>query len=141
MWRTLSLAATLAVFGQAAHAAPHYSTQGSVGPTYTAPPDAGVPVAHWSRPPSADAFSISYPDRAYQFSISGQVWLNCEVTAQGALRDCKVLSESPSGWDFGRSAVALAGRGRVDTESAGVSVVGQRVQLPINFNTSNAPPP
>lgn len=72
-----------------------------------------------------------YPARAAERGLSGSVVLVCTPTAEGRLRGCKVVSESPGNLDFGRAAVVMATRGRI-TVSAPVAV-GEPVQVGVPF--------
>jgi protein TonB len=51
-----------------------------------------------------------FPFRAQRQGVSGAVRLSCKVEARRA-RDCKVLSESPKGFGFGKAAISAVRTG------------------------------
>ena len=58
--------------------------------------------------------SPSWPREAGAAGIvSGEVVLNCAAGAEGRVSDCRVESESPRGYDFGREALAASSRARL----------------------------
>jgi protein TonB len=123
MWRTWSLATALLALSLPSHAQP---ASGAATPSPT-------PAAKWAQPPSAAAVDIAYPERAANFGVSGQATVNCLALAGGKLTDCRIVSETPSGADFGRAAVTLAPHGTIVTDYNGVSLVGKRIETTIGF--------
>lgn len=63
--------------------------------------------------------SAYYPDRAQRMNVTGVVLINCAADGQGVLNDCKVLSETPEGWDFGEAALRAARAGALRTTRTG----------------------
>src|SRR5690349_8548045 len=49
-----------------------------------------------------------YPERAQRLSMQGSAVMSCVVTADGFLKDCKVLEETPGGYGFGEAAIRMA---------------------------------
>lgn len=86
-----------------------------------APVRTGPPV--WEVAPAPD------------FPVSGlsqnqaRVVVNCVVQGDRRLGDCRVLSETPEGYGFGRAAIEGAQRATVSSEDA----VGRRVQFTVRF--------
>lgn len=70
--------------------------------------DAAIPVItrpDWlQRPHDLGAY---YPERARDRGREGEVVLDCLVGTDGRL-GCSVASETPTGWGFGRAALAIA---------------------------------
>ena len=62
----------------------------------------------WLKRPTAESLSSVYPTAARRKGLDGRASISCIVTIQGALRDCKVLSEDPVGYGFGGAAIALS---------------------------------
>ncbi|RZJ79148.1 MAG: energy transducer TonB, partial [Brevundimonas sp.] len=62
----------------------------------------------WARMPSGDQMARAYPSRAIGGNVQGAATLRCQVTANGGLTGCAVVSETPGGYGFGRAAVQLS---------------------------------
>jgi periplasmic protein TonB len=93
----------------------------------------GVGDVNWIREPSARDFARYFPDRALDDSQSGRVTLDCTIGGGGRL-DCSVVSESPTGYGFGRAAMNISRQVRVDpTLPDGSSAEGRRLSLPLSF--------
>lgn len=96
----------------------------------TGPVVATILNPHWlHRPSNLQAY---YPRRALQRNVEGVVQLDCRVTTTGNLQ-CVVISESPSGWDFGRAALRIAADHQMTPATRdGVPVEG-RYQMRVPF--------
>lgn len=82
----------------------------------------------WADPPRVD-----YPEAGARAPGStGRVVLSCRVRATRSLENCLILSETPEGYGFGRSALAGAGRARVSADTP----QGARVQFAVRFSPS-----
>jgi TonB family protein len=91
----------------------------------------------WIEQPSADDLTAAYPDRAFKDRPTGAVSVECKVSADGLLGDCKVLSESPKGQGFGSSAQYAAVYFRMPAATPdGKLTAGAIVRLSLRF----APP-
>ena len=89
----------------------------------------------WRSAPSASQVAATYPTRARPAKVSGQVLLNCAVGDQSRLEKCKVLSETPLGYDFGSAAMKLAADFVAPaTDSGGTSTKGDRTQITVAFD-------
>src|SRR5579871_3779862 len=62
----------------------------------------------YSKVPSADIFAHYYPDRAQRLMKEGMATLKCHITAEGALKDCRIAEESPLGFGFGAATVKMS---------------------------------
>lgn len=98
------------------------------------PPDlSGV---RWMHRPTQRDFQNAYPRRALYAGQQGHVTLSCTATGGGGL-DCSVSDESPRGYGFGRAALDLSRKFRLEpTTPDGRSVSGGRVDLPIEFRSN-----
>lgn len=87
----------------------------------------------WLRRPSN--LQRYYPARALRRGIEGDVTLDCAVTRAGAL-NCMVAEETPSGWDFGEAALAIAADHRMAPATRdGVSVEARyRMRVPFRID-------
>ena len=61
----------------------------------------------WTAVPSFEQVRAAWPAEAKGLT-SGQAALRCPMTAEGALKNCDVISEIPSGKGFGKAAKALS---------------------------------
>lgn len=66
-----------------------------------------VKPSEWRARPTGDMASRYYPDRAQRMEVGGRAVVDCRVTPEGKLEDCKVLSESPMEYGFGEAALRL----------------------------------
>ncbi|MDQ0464580.1 TonB family protein [Caulobacter ginsengisoli] len=119
-----------------AAASPAWSA-GTTPPVRTAPPKNRKPVItnpDWAALPSPDDIARYYPEHAMRNSISGRAVIGCFVSAEGLLTNCKVISESPPGEDFGAAAVRMAPAFRMKPKTLdGTPVEGAEVRIPIVF--------
>jgi protein TonB len=76
-----------------------------------------------------------YPRRAIERGVTGFVLLDCMVATSGLL-NCRVLSETPSGWGFSDAALRIAADHRMAPAMRdGVAVEGRyRMRVPFNLN-------
>lgn len=87
---------------------------------------------NWLRKPNGDDMARVYPDRAASNGIRGRATINCGVTARGALTQCRVVSETPEGEDFGAASLKLADKFRMSPISGDCqSAEGASVTLPL----------
>lgn len=86
----------------------------------------------WARAATFDDLAAAYPAKGA--GLEGYAVVHCQVRSAGELRNCVVVKETPEHRDFGRAALGLADRFRVDPTLAKTRVSGQMmVDLPIRF--------
>jgi TonB family protein len=100
------------------------------------PPPSGPPDltgVRWLHRPTQRDFDNAFPRRAAYAGARGHVTLDCTATGSGAL-DCSVAQEDPRGMGFGRAALDLSRKFRLEPMTPdGRSVAGGHVELPIEF--------
>jgi len=98
---------------------------------------AALPLSATAAPQTSPRAIRFYPPPALAAHTDGAVTLGCERTEHGALSECHLIDEMPSGQGFGAAALALAAR-----SAAGCGPwlpPTSRVERPIRFTFSAAP--
>jgi len=91
-------------------------------------------VPDWVRKPTRDDLLAVWPTSALKSGLSGEALINCAVTVQGALNDCIVTEETPTGLGFGAAAIALTPQFRMKPATwRGVPAVGM-ISMPVRFH-------
>lgn len=109
-----------------------------IAPVEKPRPPSVIAKPDWLRKPTPAQMMGAYPDRALRQNISGTARLSCKVTVTGAVRDCVVLSETPSEYGFGAAAVRVSKNFRMKPQTVdGQAVDGASVQIPLSFNLAD----
>ncbi len=91
--------------------------------------------AEWARQVSWEQIYAVHPARAHAANVSGKAVLTCVAARTGKLRSCRVTSETPSGWSFGRAALRLVPDLRVaPRRQNGVVIDNGEVYFTIRFD-------
>ena len=74
----------------------------------------------------------AYPENAARDGVGGAVVLACDITVTGGVGPCNVISESPSGFGFGKAALSRYFRMKPRTEN-GRPMNDVQVRIPFRF--------
>ncbi len=92
----------------------------------------------WLRKPTGSQIANVFPKKAISDGVAGKALIDCQVTAEGFLQNCQVLSESPKDYNFGLAGLQLAPQFRMTPKiRGGKAVPGGRVRIPINWGAPN----
>ncbi|WP_165184207.1 TonB family protein [Caulobacter soli] len=95
----------------------------------------------WVRKPTAEALATAFPTKALKTARAGKAVIQCQVTIEGFLDRCKVLTESPVDFGFGAAALQLAPQFKLSPKiRGGKPVAGGEVTIPINWDMSGLSP-
>lgn len=99
---------------------------GALGAGAASTQEAGKPPAaseqslpRWVKKPSGDDLGNAYPEMARRKGMSGRAVLECEVTAERALVNCAVVSESPASEGFGAAGLKVTRRFEIEPAKIG----------------------
>ncbi|USQ96325.1 TonB family protein [Caulobacter sp. RL271] len=98
---------------------------------FLAPGDANP---NWLRKPTGQDIANVFPKKAIDDGVAGKATIGCQVTTEGFLQNCKVLSESPKDYNFGAAGLQLTPQLRMTPKiRGGKAVPGGTVAIPINW--------
>jgi len=119
--------------------------RGTMTVTFTANPESitpnllfytsliNTPRMQWTRVPTAAEVYAAYPPAARRARIGGLAKLDCMVTIDGRLTDCRIADEEPSGQGFGTAALTLVPDLQAAPEPPPFAGRRFRVVVPIRF--------
>lgn len=93
--------------------------------------DASQPQRAWDVPPRPTAYD--FPRSAMRQSISGQAEIRCTLTQDVRPKDCVVQSETPEGYGFGRAALQVVRRARLNPRGIRAERIGTTYVVRVPF--------
>jgi TonB family protein len=88
----------------------------------------------WAKRPSAEDLVAVWPKAALASGRGGKTTLHCKVSRHGALYDCSVVSESPTGAGFGEAGLILTRQFLMrPARRNGQEIDGAEVSIPLVF--------
>jgi TonB family protein len=94
--------------------------------------------SEWAQLPSSEEFAAAYPSEAQRLGVTGRAVMRCQVSSQGSLSECRILSETPGGMGFGAAAIALAPKFLAKPDTRDGPARSKAIDVPIDFKL---PPP
>lgn len=70
-------------------------------------------------------------------AVDGRAEVSCTVQANGRLRDCRVLSETPEGQGFGEEALRAAEQAQLTPATRRRTRQGEQVNFPVTFRLAS----
>ncbi|MDB5469842.1 MAG: hypothetical protein JWR84_1402 [Caulobacter sp.] len=138
MMRPISLVVVSLLVGSPLAAGPAAATGLSHPARAPNEKDAAAIVARpvWLQRPTKAQLEAAYPRMALRRNVSGLAVLWCSVRPDGWLRDCRVVSETSTGYGFGQAAIDVSPRYRLASKDAlGRRVAGRFVRFSVVFRT------
>lgn len=112
---------------------PPAPTQDPMPPATTA----GNARPRWQRVPSAE-----FPEQALAAGVpEGAVQLICEAEVSGRLSQCRILSETPTGYGFGANAVQAAEAARIHPRQVDGVAVRSTTKFTVRYQLAPEPRP
>lgn len=95
----------------------------------------------WRSKPSAQDMANFFPEKARRAEQAGWAILECLTATTGELKDCHLLGEAPTGFDFGAAGLKLSSRFRIDIRKTDPAILeGGVVTIPIHMVTPTGAP-
>jgi TonB family protein len=109
-------------------------------PVVSTPPGHVVTQPSWLEQPTAQQLRSFFPHAATLSKVAGDATIRCQIDVTGALSDCTVTREAPTGLGFGEAAVAMASTFKMRPKTVDGAPVGGVVNIPIHFNVPGPRP-
>jgi TonB family protein len=85
----------------------------------------------WVRKPSSADLAGVFPTAAVKANQDGRAAIKCDITVEGFLQNCKVVSEDPVGLGFGQAGLQLAPQFRMSPKIRGGKAMTSQITVPI----------
>jgi len=96
---------------------------------------AALDAPHWIIKPTFSQMELHNPPQAAVERISGTAILACRVDSHQRAHHCRVVSETPRGYGFGRAALATVRMGRMSpVKRNGIPLYEAWVRIPVTFH-------
>lgn len=95
--------------------------------------------AEWIKKPTRESLVSAMPFKALEAGVGGEATIACVLTIQGALRGCRVQSETPPAMGFGGAAISLSGQFLMKPALRGGQPVESTVVIPLTFADPGPP--
>jgi periplasmic protein TonB len=100
------------------------------------PEDVARPAApRFRQAPNVYEASLAFPQQAADTGVSGDAVLRCRANAVGRLADCTVKEETPAGYGFGKAAMSLRSKFRLEAPAKGAD---PWVEVRIGFDATRS---
>lgn len=86
----------------------------------------------WLESPRLDL--VQYPERALSRDMNGTATVACMAYADGIIRHCKVLEETPIGFGFGAVALSYIASGRLHPSEDTQTIRTFKARVPFQIN-------
>jgi protein TonB len=88
-------------------------------------------------------FAWYYPERAQRMEIDGKAVMSCDVTEEGRLTACELVSETPEGYGFGAATLEVSRYFKLKPklDADGKPVPGGRINFPLTWSLPKDEPP
>jgi TonB family protein len=96
------------------------------------------PNLAWAEAPSYADVVAAYPKKARDEKMTGRATVSCNMSPEGRLTTCSIVSSAPRGYGFDTAAKALAKRFRyeITKESDKAATRSVSVHLPVTFDAA-----
>lgn len=96
-------------------------------------PPPGWTAPAWKRKPTPEDLLAVWPKEALRLGKGGRATIDCKVSIQGTLFDCRVFDETPAGAGFGGAAIAMTPQLLFKPAQQDGKPVASSVRLPVKF--------
>jgi TonB family protein len=98
-------------------------------------PAAYVVAPDWATKPTVQDLARFYPPEAEKTKLEGMAVIDCRVTIEGKLTNCKVVREGPEQAGFGQAAIQLSEYFQMKPATLnGKPTAGGVVRIPLKFS-------
>lgn len=93
---------------------------------------------NWVEKPTGEDVKSLYPKAAEKAGKEGMAVIDCRVRGDGSLRACRIHSQDPAQYGFGKAALKMSTRFRMKAKDEdGLPTAGAAVTIPIRFKLAS----